>query len=36
MLIPRVNTDMLNLRPDQFCATINKVIDQLNAMSQKK
>ena len=28
--IPRVNNNLLKQRPDQFCATINKIIDNAN------
>lgn len=35
MLIPRVNPEMLRSRPDQFCETLNKVIDKLNKIEEK-
>lgn len=35
MLIPKVNSTMLRERPDQFCETLNKVIDKLNKIEEK-
>lgn len=30
MNIPRVTTDLLKSRPEQFCAILNRVIDEIN------
>lgn len=35
MLIPRVTRQMLRERPDQFCETLNKVIDKINKIEDK-
>lgn len=35
MLIPRVTSSELRERPDQFCETINRLVDAVNELNKK-
>lgn len=36
MLIPRISPDMLRNQPDQVSDILNRLIDQVNILSNKK
>lgn len=36
MLIPRVTPHEMRERPDQFCETLNRLIDKVNKIEERK
>lgn len=34
-LIPKINSTILREQPDQFCATLNKVIEEINKLKKQ-
>lgn len=36
MNLPKVTPEMMRIQPDQFCATMNRVIEYINQLENKK